>query len=67
MTTEELYNLLPEGSFYIEFALNTIREYDPHKRFPTAKFHLYEILNPWYTLVLSHRVESDGLKASKVK
>jgi hypothetical protein len=66
MTQDDLYALLPDGTFYIDNTINKIREYDPYKRFPTAKYHLYEILTPFYELISTGKVSSNGVEASKI-
>ena len=56
MTPEHLYNLLPLGTFNIEFVFNQIRDYSPHQRFPKPKYDLYEILSAWYHLAKNNKV-----------
>ena len=56
MKSQELYDLLPNDIFYVESTLNNIRQYDPHKRAPTAKYPLYEVLDAWYKLVCEKRI-----------
>ena len=67
MKPDELYNLLPEGTFYLSDTINKIRQYNPSQRFPTSKYPLYEVLNAWYALVMSRSVETDGYEAKKIK
>jgi hypothetical protein len=65
MNPDELYALLPSGSFYPEQTLNHIREYDPHLRFPNPKFELWEIMSCWLILVRSGLISVSRGLASK--
>jgi hypothetical protein len=65
MNPNELFDLLPDGEFYVEYTVNGIRQYDPKQRFPKPKYALYEILSAWYELIGQRRLITNGHMASK--
>jgi hypothetical protein len=65
ITPDILYDMLPDGNFYIENTFNLLRNYSPTERFPKPKYDLYELLSAWYQLIIRGRVLSDGHTASK--
>ena len=48
--------VIPGQAILVRDFVDSVREYNPRKRFPTAKYDLHEILSAWHALVKSGKI-----------